>query len=70
VPAEPSLAGLQPVASIDESMAPASFEAPPTAPIHVPLTDVTVLAICVAVTIAAGVSSFAIDFAHAATLLF
>jgi NADH-quinone oxidoreductase subunit N len=69
-PAELSLAGLQPVPSLDDSTAPATFEAPPTTPIHVPLADAAVLVLCVAITIAAGVSSFAVDFAHAAFLLF
>jgi NADH-quinone oxidoreductase subunit N len=70
VPAETSMAGLEPVASLDGGTATATLEAPSQERIEVPLTVVVVLALCAAMTIAGGVSSVLIDFAHQATTLF
>ncbi|HET6873774.1 MAG TPA: NADH-quinone oxidoreductase subunit N [Acidimicrobiales bacterium] len=66
-------AGLAPVATLDGRNAPvaaAALEAPPVEPLYVPSGTILVLALSVAFTIAAGVSSFALDFAKAATALF
>jgi NADH-quinone oxidoreductase subunit N len=65
-------AGLAPVASLDRqptaTMAPA-VEALPSEPLYVPSGIALVLLVSVVFTIAAGVSSFALDFAKAATAL-
>ncbi len=60
-------AGLQPVATLDGPNAVAVLDAPPAAVAPVPAVVAAVLIVTVAFTIAAGVSSFAIDFAKAAT---
>jgi hypothetical protein len=65
-----STAGLEPVPSLDGAKATATLLAPSTDEIVVPLSVVAVLAICAAFTIAAGVSSVVVDFAHQATTLF
>jgi NADH-quinone oxidoreductase subunit N len=65
-------AGLAPVARLDRqpttTMAPA-VEALPSEPLYVPSGIALVLLVSVVFTIAAGVSSFALDFAKAATAL-
>ncbi|MDQ2754100.1 MAG: NADH-quinone oxidoreductase subunit N [Actinomycetota bacterium] len=73
-------AGLAPVASLDDRpspygdqlVAPASvaLQAPPDTRIPIPFTVGITLAVCVAFTIFAGVSSPVIDFARHATLIF
>lgn len=70
--AEPDVydAGLQPIASLDGADATAALAPPPTGPVRVPAAVGLVLFICAGFTIAAGVSSFALDFAKAATTLF
>ena len=63
-------AGLSPVPSLDgrnATTALAALEAPPVESIYVPSGTILVLAVSVAFTIAAGVSSFALDFAKAAS---
>ena len=62
-------AGLQPVATLDSAAATvtAVLDAPPAPTAPVPMVVAAVLLVTVAFTIAAGVSSFAIDFAKAAT---
>ena len=63
-------AGLDPIPSLDGTTAVATatfLEAPPAEVTFVPSGVVLVLLISVAFTIAAGVSSFAVDFAKAAT---
>jgi NADH-quinone oxidoreductase subunit N len=60
------LAGLEPVQSLDGTVATAVLEAPPSGRIHVPGATGLVIGVSVIFTIAAGVSSFAIDFANAA----
>jgi len=60
------LAGLEPVLSLDGTVATAVLEAPPSGRIHVPGATALVIGVSVIFTIAAGVSSFAIDFANAA----
>jgi NADH-quinone oxidoreductase subunit N len=63
-----SMAGLQPIASLDGTSATAvALEAPPTSRLLVSVPEWAVLAVCVGFTIAAGVSGFMIDFAKAAT---
>lgn len=62
-------AGLQPIAAFDTETT-LTIEAPPTARAPVPLSVGVLLFVCAAFTIAAGVSSFAIDFARQATTLF
>ena len=61
-----SVAGLEPVPSIDGAVATATLQAPPTGRVVVPATSGVVIAVSVVFTIAAGVSSFVIDFARAA----
>jgi NADH-quinone oxidoreductase subunit N len=65
-------AGLKPVPSLDGVLAISgvALEAPPGPAPYVSSTNALVIFICVAFTIAAGVSSFAVDFARAATTLF
>jgi NADH-quinone oxidoreductase subunit N len=63
-------AGLEPVAVLDGPAATAELEAPPTERIKVPFFVGLALAVCVAFTIFAGVSSPVIDFARQATTLF
>jgi NADH-quinone oxidoreductase subunit N len=65
-----SMAGLEPVPSLDRTTATATLEAPSTEEIEVPLTVVLVVAISAVFTIAAGVSPVIINFAHQATTLF
>lgn len=74
-PAEPetdggdtvSDAGLAPVPSLDGATATLALAAPPEERLAISFGTGLVLAVTVVVTIAAGVSSFAIDFAKAAT---
>ena len=61
-----SVAGLEPVPSIDGGVATATLQAPPTGRVLVPASSGVVIAVSVVFTIAAGVSSFVIDFARAA----
>jgi hypothetical protein len=67
---DPLTAGLEPVAVLDGTAATATLEAPPTGDITVPFFVGLALAVCVAFTIFAGVSSPVIDFARQATTLF
>ncbi len=60
------LAGLEPVPSLDGNVATAVLQAPPSGRIRVPGATTLVIGVSVLFTIAAGVSSFAIDFAKAA----
>lgn len=63
-------AGLKPIASLDgrgATTAVVALEAPTAQSLYVPSGTMLVLFICVVFTIAAGVSSFALDFAQAAT---
>ena len=60
-------AGLEPIATLDTSPAALGLDAPPAPTARVPMVVAAVLLVTVAFTIAAGVSSFAIDFAKAAT---
>ncbi|MGC8512159.1 MAG: NADH-quinone oxidoreductase subunit N [Acidimicrobiales bacterium] len=60
------LAGLEPVPSLDGNVATAVLQAPPSGRIRVPGATALVIGVSVLFTIAAGVSSFAIDFAKAA----
>jgi NADH-quinone oxidoreductase subunit N len=62
-------AGLAPVARLDGATATVALAAPATEAAHVPPGIALVLAVTVGFTIAAGVSSFAIDFAKAAGAL-
>jgi NADH-quinone oxidoreductase subunit N len=65
-------AGLEPVATLDgrgAATATVALQAPPVEALYVPSGTMLVLAITVTVTIAAGVSSFALDFAKAATAI-
>ncbi|HLI01335.1 MAG TPA: NADH-quinone oxidoreductase subunit N [Acidimicrobiales bacterium] len=64
------LAGLQPVPSLDGPQAVTTLEAPPETEIRIPVADGIALAVCVAFTIFAGVSSPVIDLARHATTLF
>jgi NADH-quinone oxidoreductase subunit N len=65
---DPSMAGLEPIASLDgERSAVAVLEAPTKGRIPIPPAVGVVIAVCVIFTIAAGVSGFMIDFARAAT---
>jgi len=64
-----TLAGLEPVASLDGRDRPDVLEAPPVEAIAVPVSAGAVLGLCCAFTVAAGVSSFAVSFAHAAMAL-
>ena len=61
-----SVAGLEPVPSIDGAVATVALQAPPTGRVLVPASSGVVIAVSVAFTIAAGVTSFVIDFARAA----
>jgi NADH-quinone oxidoreductase subunit N len=63
-------AGLNPVASLDGAMAVATLEAPPDERITIPFFVGLALAVCVAFTIFAGVSSPMVTFARQATGLF
>ena len=67
-----SLAGLAPVPSLDDVPAGSvlTLQAPPEATVETPLAVGIGLAVCVAFTIVAGVSSPVIDFARHATTLF
>lgn len=60
------LAGLEPVPSLDGTVATAVLQAPPAGRIRVPGATAVVIGVSVIFTIAAGVSSFAVDFAKAA----
>ncbi len=60
------LAGLEPVPSLDGNVATAVLQAPPSGRVRVPGATALVIGVSVVFTIAAGVSSFAIDFAKAA----
>ena len=63
-------AGLEPIASLDGTNATMALAPPPPGRVKVPFPVGVVLGLCAAFTIAAGVSSFALDFAKAATTLF
>jgi hypothetical protein len=66
-------AGLAPVRGLDApgtTSVAVALEAPPAEPAYVASGTALVLLITVAFTIAAGVSSFAVDFAKAATTVF
>jgi NADH-quinone oxidoreductase subunit N len=63
-------AGLEPVPSLDGAGATLALAPPPPGRLKIPAADGLVLVLCAAFTIAAGVSSFALDFAKAATTLF
>ncbi|MGH9056912.1 MAG: NADH-quinone oxidoreductase subunit N [Acidimicrobiales bacterium] len=63
-------AGLEPIASLDGQAATALLEAPPEGKIRVPLPVGAALAICVVVTIGAGVSQPVAEFARHATMFF
>lgn len=64
------MAGLEPVPSLDGATATATLEAPAEGPVEVPYLAAVALVICVAFTIAAGVSAPVVDFARHATTLF
>jgi NADH-quinone oxidoreductase subunit N len=63
-------AGLEPVPALDGTATSVALQAPPVEAAHVPSGVALVVLISVAFTVAAGVSSFAVDFAKAATALF
>jgi NADH-quinone oxidoreductase subunit N len=65
-----SLAGLEPVPSLDATLATATLLAPPEGKIVVPVAVSAVLVVCVAFTIVGGVTSLIIDFARQATTIF
>jgi hypothetical protein len=65
-----SLAGLQPVPSLDGTLATATLQAPPEEKLVVPVAVSAVLVVCVAFTIVGGVTSLIIDFARQATTIF
>lgn len=64
-----SVAGLEPVPTLDGAVATATLLDPPGGRVRVPAASGVVIVVSVAFTIAAGVSSFAIDFARAAQSL-
>ena len=64
------LSGLEPIPSLDGPTATATLEAPVDEAVEVPYLVGVALVICVAFTIAAGVSAPVVDFARHATLLF
>lgn len=63
-------AGLEPLPRLDGEASSVALEAPPEQVIRVPLAVSVSLLVCAAFTVAAGVSSFAIDFARQASSLF